>query len=255
MTFNARPSSLYALIASLLVFSACARSATQATSPNETENATGSSSDPSKPVGPRAVNAGAKLTSSLIDDFEDGNNQSILADARGGYWYTYADKEGTTIEPAGNFSATEGGANDSKHSGRMVGVLASAQIVYAGMGVSFTEPKRPYDASSCAGVSFQARKSGEGTASVRLKVGDWQTSPEGNLCKQCYNDFGADFTFTDEWKEYSVLFSEMKQEPYWGEPKASIDAAALYQIQWQVKAPGSAFDISVDDVKFIGCEK
>ena len=252
MTYQARLYLLGSFAATWAVFG-CARPATKADSPGANESAIASSGDPSKPVGPKAVNAGTKLQNPLVDDFEDGNNQGVIADMRGGYWYTYADGEGTTIEPTGSFTTADGGANDSQFSGRMVGTVASAAVVYAGMGVSFTEPKGPYDASSCAGVSFQAKKSGEGTAAVRLKVGDWQTSPEGNLCKQCYNDFGADFSFTDEWQAYSVRFSDMKQEPYWGEPKASIDATALYQIQWQVKAPGMAFDIHVDDVKFIDC--
>jgi hypothetical protein len=210
--------------------------------------------DPSKPIAPKAVNAGKKIENPLIDDFEDSNNQGVMADGRGGYWFTYADNEGSKIEPTGSFSSREGGANDSKFSGGMKGTLAQAQTIWAGMGVSFTDPKSPYDASSCKGVSFKGKKNGEGTATVRFKVGDWQTSPEGNLCKQCYNDFGGYFVFTDDWQEYSLLFSDMKQEPYWGEPKAAIDRAALYQVQWQVNAAGAEFDIQVDDVAFIGCE-
>lgn len=242
---------------SSLLFAGCGAAKTPAQPPEGAQSGVESAApgnDPSKPSAPKAVNAGQKITNPLIDDFEDGTNQGVIADARGGYWYTYADKEGTTIEPTGTFTAAEGGAGDSKFSGRMTGTLASAQIIYAGMGVSFTEPKRPYDASSCKGLSFQGKKSGEGTANVRFKVGDFQTSPEGGLCKECYNDFGGNFVFTDDWQEYSLLFADMKQEPYWGEQKAAIDPSALYQVQWQVNATGAAFDIQVDDVRFIGCE-
>ena len=50
----------------------------------------------------------------LIDDGEDGNNQNMPNDNRGGYWYTFRDKKGTTIEPVagedgGTFAMSEGG--------------------------------------------------------------------------------------------------------------------------------------------------
>lgn len=241
---------------STLLFVGCGGSQAPSEAPESAASGPESAApvDPSKPIAPKAANAGKKITNPLLDDLEDGTNQGVAVDGRGGYWYTYADNEGSKIEPAGSFSAREGGASDSKFSAGMKGTMASAQIIWAGMGMSFTDPKSPYDASSCKGVSFQGKKNGEGISAVRFKVGDWQTSPEGNLCKQCYNDFGGSLVFTSEWQEFSLLFAEMKQEPYWGEQKAAIDPAALYQIQWQVNTPGGEFDIQVDDVKFIGCE-
>ena len=35
----------------------------------------------------------------LIDDGEDGNNQNLPNDNRGGYWYTFKDKGTTTVDP------------------------------------------------------------------------------------------------------------------------------------------------------------
>src|SRR5262245_17688957 len=51
-----------------------------------------------------------------LDDGEDGNNQILAMGGRGGYWYTYADKAGSTIVPpagdtGGTFSMSEGGAH------------------------------------------------------------------------------------------------------------------------------------------------
>lgn len=244
------------LSVSIPLFAACGGSQAPTKAPESTASNDTASVAPeqSAPVAPKAVNAGQKITNPLLDDFEDGTNQGVAADGRGGYWYTYVDSEGSKIEPTGSFSLREGGVNESKFSAGMKGAMASAQIVWAGMGMSFTDPKNPYDASSCKGISFFGKKNGEGITAVRLKVGDWQTSPEGNLCKQCYNDFGGNFVFTNEWQEFSLLFADMKQEPYWGEPKPAIDTTALYQIQWQVTTPGGEFDLQVDDVKFIGCE-
>ena len=140
------------------------------------------------PADPKLANSkdGAACNSqeAFIADGDDNDNRTIVVGGRGGYWYTYMDQEGTTVDQVGNYSPSEGGAGDSKFSGKLSGTLAGAEIVYAGVGVSFTDPKGPYDASSCTGVSFQGKKNGESTAAVRLKVGDWQTSPEGGLCDQ-----------------------------------------------------------------------
>ena len=204
------------------------------------------------PARPTAVNAGTCPSSELIDDFEDGDHRSILIDERGGYWYTYRDPS-STVSPEGTFTAQEGGANESSYSGRMSGSVGSQQYPYVGIGVAFTDPKAAYDVSCCEGISFWGKKNGDGISQVRFKVGDWQTDPAGGSCKQCYNDFGGDFVFTDEWKEYSISFADMRQEPYWGEPKTAIDKSAVYQLQWQVKQGNSPFDIQVDNIKLTGC--
>src|SRR5262245_41017439 len=56
-------------------------------------------SGPSAPAVPGAPigNTGLKECGpeGLLDDGEDGNNQNIQADNRGGYWYTFRDKKGT----------------------------------------------------------------------------------------------------------------------------------------------------------------
>ena len=49
-----------------------------------------------------------------IDDFEDNNNQNHVVDGRGGYWYTYVDKVGSTVWPeageaGGTFTPSEPG--------------------------------------------------------------------------------------------------------------------------------------------------
>ncbi len=203
----------------------------------------------------KAVNAGECTKGALIDDGEDNNNQGAVSDKRGGYWYTYADKLGTTIAPSGNFAMSEGGAEKSKFAARMNGKVGTGDILYAGMGLSFTDPKAAYDASCCKGISFWAKKAGAGTGNVRFKVGDVNTSPEGGACKQCYNDFGADLSLTPEWKKYEIAFADMKQESGWGEQKSAIEAGRIYQVQWQVKEAGAEFDIWVDDIQFFGCGK
>lgn len=228
----------------------CSASPKPQTPSEVTESAQGAGAP--GPTKPTASNAGQCADLGLVDDFEDGDNRGVVTPITGGYWYTYSDPS-SKVNPEGTFMATASGAGDSAYCGRMTGEVGAQQYPYVGMGVSFTHPKRAFDASCCAGVSFWGKKSGDGIANVRLKVGDWQTDPEGGACKECYNDFGADLTFTDEWQKFTVRFAEMRQEPYWGEPKASVDPTALYQLQWQVKENNRSFDIAVDDVHLIGC--
>ena len=35
----------------------------------------------------------------MVDDVKDGNNQNLPVDNRGGYWYTFVDKVGSTVTP------------------------------------------------------------------------------------------------------------------------------------------------------------
>ncbi len=205
----------------------------------------------SAPQGTLPSAANGPPQTALIDDLEDGNHQLHVADGRGGWWYTYAD-ETSSIEPAGAFVPAEGGANGSGYAARMQGQIGSKQYPFAGMGFNFIDPKMVYDLSSCEGLSFFAKKgSAQAISAVRFKVGDVNTVPEGGVCKDCYNDL--DVSLTEEWTQYSVKFSELRQEPYWGEPRPAIDAARVFQLQWQVKDPSGPFDVWVDDVRLLGC--
>jgi endoglucanase len=192
-----------------------------------------------------------------IDDAEDNNNQILSQKGRGGYWYTYADKLGTRVVPAagGKFSMTKGGAASSGHGARMVGKVSSdGEVVFAGMGLGFTDPKRPYDASAFTGISFWARVEGDSARQVRLKVPDVSTDPAGGVCSACFNDFGVDLTLTTTWTKYTIPFSAMTQQDGWGAPHPpAIDPSKLYGLQWQVVTPGAAFDVWVDEIQFTGC--
>jgi len=193
-----------------------------------------------------------------IDDMEDHQkNQLIVQAGRNGYWYTFLDKQGTTISPpAGHtFIMSPGGLNGSTTAAHMLGkVSGTGDPVYAGMGFSFTNPKGAYDASAYSGVSFYAKAGPGSTKNVRLKIPDVNTDPDGKVCTECFNDFGVDISLSDEWKFYTYKFSDLSQMEGWGSPaKPAIDKTKLYGMQWQVNNPGQSFDIWVDDVKFIGC--
>lgn len=193
---------------------------------------------------PEAVGA-ATCANATLDDLEDSDNRSIVTEERGGYWYTYKDKEGSTVDPDGSFATAKGGANGSANAARMQGKMATANIVYAGLGFNLTDPMAPYDLSKAKGICFQAK--GKGT--IRFKLPDVNTAPEGGQCKQCYNDFGTELTLTEDWKEYCYEFAALKQQPYWGEPKPSLTSTHVFAAQWQSAISGQDYDLWVDDVR------
>jgi hypothetical protein len=192
----------------------------------------------------------------LIDDGEDGNNQNMPNDNRGGYWYTFRDKKGTTIEPVagedgGTFAMSEGG-HGSQFAARYHGKIGTGAPLFGGMGMNFVDPKAMYDASKYAGISFWAKKAENSTGKVRLKVPDVNTDPEGGSCQECFNDFGADLNLTTDWKQYIFPWKTMKQMPGWGSPrKPHITPSKIFGIQFQVNVPSANYDIYIDDLKFI----
>lgn len=196
----------------------------------------------------------------MISDGENSPNQVNPIKGRGGYWYTFLDKEGSTVTPqagalGGTFEMAPGGASGTKFAAHMTGTVASAEIVYAGMGLNLVDPKGQYDASAFKGISFWAKKGPGSTAKVRLKVPDMNTEPDGKVCTECFNDFGADLTLTDDWQQFTLPFTAMKQLKGWGSPHPpGVDPKTLYGIQFQVNEKGAKFDIWVDEVQFTGCQ-
>jgi endoglucanase len=191
----------------------------------------------------------------VIDDFEDNNNQSNVIDGRGGYWYTYVDKVGSTIWPepgedGGAFTPSEGGYR-SRFAGEVKGKIGTAAIVYAGPGINFVDPKELYDASKYGGITFFAKRTANSTGAVRLHLADVSTAPEGGVCSECFNDFGSDLSLTEEWQRFVIPFSDMKQLDNWGSPRRPhIDSSKIFGLQWQIQLQGAAFDFVIDNVAF-----
>jgi endoglucanase len=195
----------------------------------------------------------------VLDDGEDNNNQVLAQKGRGGYWYTFADKSGTTITPmagaaGGTFSMSPGGANGSQFAARINGKVAASGTVFGGMGFNFADPKAAFDVSTYKGISFWARRGETSTGSVRVKLPDVNTDQDGRTCTECFNDFGVDLELTTTWTKYTVIFSWAQQMPGWGAPRpAAVESSKMYGVQWQVNAPGADYDISIDDIQFTGC--
>lgn len=216
------------------------------------------SSDQSSTTPRGSTEAIACTRSAVIEDGENNDHQVIVHAERNGYIYTFRGGN-TQVEPTagadgGVFTMSLGGANGSQHAARMHGTVGGEEGAFAGLGFNFTEPQAGFDASKYEGISFFARRGADSSGSVRLKVPDRATFPEAGECTECFNDFGADLELSEEWQHYVFRFEDLAQLPGWGAPRpASVDAAALYGVQFQVAGAGAKFDIWIDDLAFVGC--
>jgi hypothetical protein len=204
----------------------------------------------------KCSNGVAAAADGLVDDFEDGDNHSAEQAGRGGWWYTAADTAGSTIAPQGDFKPSAGGAGGSKFAGHVSGKTAPDQAAWGAVfGVGLLPDNHVYDASKQAGVSFWAKVGDKSGKTFRFKVSDVNTHPAGKVCTDgCWNHFGAELTLSTEWKEYTIAFSDLKQEEYWGNPRPpALTSNQLISLDWSIPR-GQEFDLWIDDIKLVDCK-
>lgn len=197
----------------------------------------------------------------LIDDFEDGDNQGALEGGRDGYWYTAADSLGSEYTiPAGGFASSEGGADGSSMAVHLEGKTGGGgdQAWGIELGLNFINGSTdPYDASKYAALFFKAKSgSKEADKKVRVSMADVNTHPNGGVCSSgCYNHFNNTIELTTDWKDYTLAFEDLRQRPYWGDPRPPrITAAKVFNLNFQMGG-GKEFDVWIDDVRFLECKK
>lgn len=192
----------------------------------------------------------------LIEDAEDGGDQVIVHEGRDGYWYTFADAR-SELAGCCPLARTRpvpllGGAHGSRCAWNLRGRLADEQIVFAGLGVNMRHPKAAYDASRFVGVSFFARHGAGSSWRVRVHFPDGNTDPDGGVCQQCFNDFGAEIAVTEQWTKYTLLFDSLGLRREWGMPRPErLDASRLFGIQFRAIGVDEPFDIWIDDLAFV----
>jgi hypothetical protein len=191
-----------------------------------------------------------------IDDFEDGNSQVNLEGGREGYWWQAKDEKGSSIGPA-PFVPSESGGSGSELSLHVEGQTVPGNTADGFWGAEFGFNflgKGPYNASKYVGIAFKARIGGGTARSVRFNVGDINTHKDGNICATCWNHFGKVLTLTPEWKEYRILFTDLRQEDYWGNPRPpAITPSQLFNGEFKI-GPGQTFDLWVDDMYLLACK-
>lgn len=213
----------------------------------------GSAATPTDAINEACSNWIKAADDGLIEDFEDDNSQVVTNGGRDGYWWVHHDPNGSTIEPDG-FFPEEGGAAGDDYGMHIQGQTASSQGAYgSSLGLGFSKDGA-YDASKYIGLRFKAKVAEDSTKSVRLKIADINTHKDGGVCTDCWNHFGKDITLSTEWEQYTVLFSELRQVPGWGQPRpSSVTVDELWGLDWTI-GPGRKFDIWFDDVEFIVCQ-
>lgn len=193
---------------------------------------------------------------SLIEDAENGDSQIVVHDGRDGYVYTFVDPDSDLTQgaapPTKMVVPILGGAQGSGCAWNLRGKLAAEDSAFVGLGMNMSHPKAAYDASRYAGVTFFARRSPGTSARVRVHFPDWNTDPDGAICRDCFNDFGAEITVTEQWTQYTLRFESLEQLPGWGTPRPQrIDSSRLFGIQFRVVDRDAPFDIWIDDLAFI----
>lgn len=207
------------------------------------------------PVGAAVCPNGVQVAADgVIDHLEDGNTQLNTDVDRDGYWWTAADKVGSTLEPSEGFAPVPGGPDGSNLAIHVWGNTSDGDQAW-GANVGFNLSSAGlYDASRYVGVRFKARVAHNTTKRVRFKVGDVNTHQDAGVCDDCWNHFGKDMTLSENWTEYTLFWKELAQAPGWGKPRPeALAAAQIYSMDVSIDK-GQTFDIWLDEFEFIECK-
>ena len=205
---------------------------------------------------PKADDSGPPVqieSSNMIDDFEDGNGVIISQGLRAGDWFTYKDDtpEGTlTPVPDGEVKPEKG--EDGGYYLHLSGSGFKDWGAGAGFHLAFDgNAGRPglYDLSSFEGIAFDAK--GNAPVSVAVSLPAVLPPVEGGTCMDnammtlCHDVHKREVRLTNEWKQYKVKFSDLKQDGYSGMP-VSWDPTMAMAIQFDVSA--GAFELFLDNI-------
>ncbi len=175
----------------------------------------------------------------LVDDFEDGDNQSPL----GEYWYTYDDASNgaeSTIETmtksAEGYPLPTAANNGSKYSLNVKYTLKQGGYQhnpYVGWGVHLPSD----DYSKYSSVSYRYKG---GAHAIHVEISDIKDS----------DHYTKSMPESKEWTTVTVKFSEMEQEG-WG-ASVEFNAKNISAISYQAKGPDTQDSVFIDDIYLIG---
>ncbi|HKO51512.1 MAG TPA: hypothetical protein VJV79_27575 [Polyangiaceae bacterium] len=206
----------------------------------------------SKPTAPACVTQTGTSSNSLIDDFEDGDNQLPRATNRHGSWTTINDGTGIQAPPPDRDGLTPflmsmpGSPRSPAYALRSVGWGFTDWGASVVVGLN-TTPSGPcsYDASVFSGIRFQAK----GNGSFRVNLGTQETTPvaDGGLCasSNC-SDYGLPVDLPIDWTEVTVSFADLTQ-PGWAST-APWNAEAIVRLTLWVQR--GDFEFWIDDLEF-----
>ena len=221
-------------------------------------------------VGGGGAAGASNPTLSMIDDMENPDAYIPLLDMRQGYWSLSNDGSSggkQAPSPVMTMTPIPGGRNGSLtglHT-TATGFVTSGALVGVDLnrkGAAATA-RLTYDASAYKAVHFFAKVETSSPADAKFAILDRHTDPGGALCCPaktacgsgnisnglCYDHFSKDLTFTHEWAEYTVAFSDLNQLGWGDNGVDALDAAHVFNIQ--MSWTSSAMDLWIDDIAFV----
>jgi hypothetical protein len=180
----------------------------------------------------------------LIDNMTGGPEVKLTPPSPnevGGWWFSYSDDDGKSplFPPEGSlFSYTRLPASVTADGGPMSaarvmvspdGFSTDAGTAFAGEGFNFVQPKNeasphgsPFDVSPYTGLRFWAWSSNELGIAVMFPDSNTDSQDPQSTCEKnpdaggC-NPFGTHLVLTQNGAEYHVEWSDLAQEPGWGQ--------------------------------------
>lgn len=130
----------------------------------------------------------------------------------------------------------------------------------------------PFDISAFKGITFWGKAAaGSSALDVKVQFPNTDTDPRGGVCNgplagvgspsdisRCYNSYAVHTSFTGDWQQFTVLFSDLAIDPSFGfQQAAPFNGTNIYGLNWQgqknsdVDAGAADIDFWVDDVYLI----
>jgi hypothetical protein len=182
----------------------------------------------------------------LIDDFDDGDQQTLKQDGRDSSWYFYDDGTVGTLQVNMNADPL------AEREGIVLSVTGDGFSDWGsgfGVGMNWNDGQCTYDASVYGGVQFWVRGTGE--ARVILQNLSVRPVDLGGRCAAdavCFDSHGVSFGIPQEWTLMRLPFAAFSQAG-WGTAVGSLHTDAIYLLEFQFVAV-QPFAISLDDVSF-----
>lgn len=193
------------------------------------------------PGGACTATAMATGTPPLIDDFEDGDANVMIADGRVGGWFLSTDTTGTTTPAAGAPMPVAGGMP-----GKAIHVSGSGLTMWgASLSASLTPLNGCYNGAAFTGVTVMLK--GTGSVWVSVLTAAVRAAPEGMR-----NHYKKQVTLGAEWTTVTINFSELMQPGGWG-TIVPFDATKIYGIDFgpaTTQGMPTSFDFWVDNLSF-----
>jgi len=179
----------------------------------------------------------------LIDDFEDGDDAIRPAEGRIGFWRWPREIDAPGTAPA----LMPVLRPDASRGNRMAQHVKGGQLLDWGATIEFDFRPACYDASTYAGVSFQAR----GPGRIYFAARERSVIPvaEGGSCQaDCHNPHVAKIELESGFRTYQVRFRELRQR---GIGKPALDARRLHSLAFLIRPEDTPYDVWVDDLRFL----